>query len=212
MLSKKKNITFLFFAIIVIVSVCLVLTVSGYEQRIAKLPYYGANNAVEKSAPYYAVPDFRFINQNGQVVSQSFVKNKIWVANYFFTSCVSTCPIMMSNLLKVQAAFAKDSSVRILSFTVDPERDSAARLNKYARNHFINTTQWQLATGTKKDLYEYARKGIFLVASDGDGGPEDFIHSDYLVLIDKKNHIRGYYDGTQASEIKILIDDIKKLQ
>ena len=211
MLKKKNYITFIFFAVIVIVPIVL-LGMAKWYQHASELPYYGVNNAIEKSAPHYAVPDFQFINQNGQVVSPSFVKNKIWIANYFFTSCPSTCPIMMSNLLKVQAAFAKDSSVRILSFTVDPERDSAARLDKYAQTHFINTTQWQLATGTKKDLYHFARKGLFIVASDGDGGAEDFIHSSYLVLIDKDNHIRGYYDGTQASEIKTLIDDIKKLQ
>jgi protein SCO1/2 len=211
MLKKKNYITLLFFAIIIIVPLVLLGMVNWY-QRASKLPYYGVNNIEQKSAPYYAVPDFQFTNQSGQTVGESFVKNKIWVANYFFTSCSSTCPIMMSNLLKVQSAFAKDSSVRLISFTVDPERDSAARLNKYAHNHFINTAQWQLATGAKKDLYEFARKGLFIVASDGDGGPDDFIHSSYLVLVDKDNHIRGYYDGTQAGEIKTLIDDIKKLQ
>jgi protein SCO1/2 len=184
-----------------------------WYNHAAKLPYYfDADHKTEKSAPYYAVPDFKFINQNGQIVNQSFVKNKVWIANYFFTSCASTCPVMMANLLNVQKAFAKDSSVRIVSFTVDPERDTAATLLNYAQAHGINTAQWQLATGTKADLYRYARKGLFITASDGDGGADDFIHSSYLVLMDKDNHIRGYYDGTEASEIKILIDDIKKLQ
>ncbi len=211
-MKSKKHITILFFAVIIIVPLVVFGAVNWYQRSVAGLPHYGEKYAIEKSKPFFTVPDFQFINQNGTTVDESFVKNKVWVANFFFTSCPSICTKMMSNLQTVQSAFAKSSDVRIISFSVDPERDSAARLNTYAQARHINAGQWQLATGRKKDLYQFARKGLSVVATDGDGGAEDFIHSDNLVLIDKDNHIRGYYDGTDAADTKRLIEDIKTLQ
>ena len=203
----------LIFSIIVIVVPFLLFGgVNWYQNHLAPLPYYGENYEIEKSQPYYFVPGFSFTDQKGNPVDQSFVKNKVWVANFFFTSCPSICPQMMHNLTKVQAAFTDNNNVRIVSFTVDPEHDTPEKMNQYAQHYGINAEGWQLATGTKKDLYRFARKGLFLVATDGDGGPDDFIHSQNLVLIDKADHVRGYYDGTSDTDIKKLIADIKTLQ
>lgn len=211
-MKNKKRVTSLFFAAVIIIPLAIFGAVSWYQRNISGLPYYGEKYTIEKSAPYFKVPGFNFIDQDSMPIDQSFTKHKVWVANFFFTSCPSICPQMMHNLTKVQEAFANDDDIRIVSFTVDPEHDSPSRLNNYAQRYGINAKQWQLATGNKKDLYRFARKGLFVVATDGDGGAGDFIHSDNLVLIDKDGHIRGYYDGTGNVEVKRLITDIKTLQ
>lgn len=209
---NKRRISLLFFIVIILVPLLIFGAVHWYQRNVCELPYYGEKYAVENANPYFKVPDFRFTNQDSMTTNQSFIKNKVWVANFFFTSCPSICPQMTRNLTTVQAAFSKDDNVRIVSFSVDPEHDSPNKLKRYAQRYGINAAQWQLLTGNKKDLYQFARKGLSVVATDGDGGAGDFIHSDNLVLIDKEGHIRGYYDGTSRSEVKKLITDIKKLQ
>lgn len=209
---NKRRISLLFFAMIILIPLLIFGAVSWYQRNVSGLPHYGEKYTIEKSEPYFKVPGFNFINQDSAQIDQSFIKHKIWVANFFFTSCPSICPQMMHNLTQVQSAFAKDDDIRIISFTVDPDHDLPSRLNSYAQRYGINAKQWQLATGTKKDLYQFARKGLSVVATDGDGGPGDFIHSDNFVLIDKDDHIRGYYDGTSNADVKKLIADIKTLQ
>lgn len=183
-----------------------------YQDNIADLPYFGQSNNIETKTPHYRVPDFSFTNQDGQPLSASFVKGKIWVGCYFFTSCPSICPKMVAALKGVQNSFRDDTSVRLLSFTVDPERDTYQKLGSYASAKGLDTKQWQLATGDKRDLYRFARNGMFIVATDGNGGPDDFIHSDRVVLTDRQGHIRGYYDGTDVADMQKLVRDIKKLK
>ena len=113
---------------------------------------------------------------------------------------------------RINEVFENDNSVVLNSFTVDPERDSAAQLNKYADRFGIKTKKWDLLTGDKKEIYKLARNSFMIVATDGDGGPNDFIHSERLALIDKQKRIRGYYDGTSDKEVSHLINDIKKLK
>ena len=164
-----------------------------------------------KQATALSVPGFSFINQEGKTIDSTTIKNKIWVADFFFTSCPSICPKMTEHLKTVQAAFNNSDDVKILSFSVDPERDNPKKLEQYAHTHSIDSNSWSLLTGSKKDLYSYARHGLFIDATDGDGGVEDFIHSDRFVLIDREGHIRGYYDGTSDMDTKLLIADIKTL-
>jgi protein SCO1/2 len=119
----------------------------------------------------------------------------------------------MTNSLKtVQEAYKDDPTILLHSISIDPERDSATQLRKYADQYEINTKNWSLLTGNKKDIYKMARNSFMIVATDGDGGPDDFIHSEKLVLIDTKKRIRGYYDGTSSKEVNQLIRDIKKLK
>jgi len=119
---------------------------------------------------------------------------------------------MMAGMRVVQQAFPDDGQVRMVSLTVDPNHDMPAKLKRYAENKNINLKQWQLGTGDKANLYRFARNGLFITADDGDGGANDFIHSDKIVLIDRENHIRGYYDGTDNDEITRLIKDIRRLK
>ena len=205
--SKKPR----FFILVCAVPLMLFCLYSIYQHYVSGLPYYGQGRIPASEAPYLSVPGFSFTNQEDKLIDSSLVDNKVWVADFFFTSCPSICPKMTAHLKTVQAAFKDVSDLKILSFTVDPDRDNATKLQQYASTHEIDASSWQLLTGTKKDLYQYARHGLFIDATDGDGGPEDFIHSDRLVLIDKNGHIRGYYDGTSDIDTKLLIADIKTL-
>jgi protein SCO1/2 len=172
-----------------------------YESHIQRLPVLGPEKHV--------VGTFRFKTQSGEEFSQDQWKGKIVVANYFFTSCPSICPKLMSGLQKVQARVS--NRVLINSFTVDPERDNVGKLKAYADKYGVQH-DWVLLTGEKIRLYKFARTDLLIDATDGDGGPGDFIHSDQLVLIDPLKRIRGYYTGTDENEVNRLLRDIDKLQ
>lgn len=186
-------------------------TVRYVETNMAQLPYYGDNFEQIEAGDARKVASFEFINQDGHQLNGDFVEGKVWVACYFFTTCPTICPRMIAGMGDIQREFSSEDRVRLVSFTVDPLNDTPEVLKWYAEDRAIGTQQWSLVTGEKKDLYRYARKELTLMATDGDGGPQDFIHSDRLVLLDQMNYIRGYYDGTELSEINQLIVDIKKL-
>lgn len=182
-----------------------------FEQKIQKLPVYGSKEMKGDRQVEHTIDDFDLLNQDGVWKGIKDWEGKIVVADFFFTHCPVICPKMTANLKKVQQAFNQDE-ILINSFSVDPQRDSAGQLKKYAEKFKISLTNWQLLTGDKKDMYKLARNSFMIVATDGDGGPEDFIHSEKLVLIDKQRRVRGYYDGTSKKETNELIYDIKKLQ
>lgn len=185
-----------------------------YQDNYDKLPVFGGNEINNKGIEIqHIIAGFELKNQAGNMFNYDAVaKNKTMVANFFFTSCGIVCPKMMDNLKQVQQAFLQDTNIAFISITVDPVRDSAARLKSYAQLHHINNFNWNLLTGDKKEIYKLARKNFYLTANDGDGGEDDFIHSEQLILIDKYKHIRGYYSGTDKREIQQLISDIKKLK
>ena len=215
---KSKLVPFL------LVSAAMIAIVIGYiksnsTKPLRLLPYYGEQriDSILKSGRYtkdtvfHTVPDFKFINQEGKSVTQKDFEACVYVADYFFTTCQSICPIMSQSLEKVASEFKNNKEVKILSHTVNPEFDSVEILANYARLHKADPLQWYFVTGDKKALYEIARKGYYLNAEQGDGGPEDFIHTQNFALIDKEKHIRGYYDGTNPDEVMQLINDIKLL-
>ncbi len=209
----KKNKTIqLFVTLVFVLPIAAYAVISWYEKKIQQLPVYGPVKEVNGKKVQSAVGNFAFTNQDGASISSEIWNNKIIVANFFFTHCPVICPKMMQNLKKVQNAFQNDAAFNISSFTVDPEQDSVSQLNKYSQRYNISSSPWQLLTGDKKDIYRFARNDMMIVATDGDGGPTDFIHSDKLVLIDKQKRIRGYYDGTDEKEVNELIHDIKKLK
>lgn len=160
---------------------------------------------------YFKVPDFSFIDQDGDTVTQKIMQGKVTVVDFFFTTCKTVCIDMVSNLHKIQEKFITDNDVLILSHTVDPEADSVKQLFKYSVDNDVNPKMWKLLTGDKKELYKQARQGYFVTAMQGDGGPSDFIHEQKFILIDKSGRIRGYYDGTEKTEVDQLIKDIQML-
>jgi protein SCO1/2 len=160
----------------------------------------------------HSIADFSLINQNGETITQKNYEDKIYVADFFFTRCQAICPMMTSNMIKIQEAFNDDLNVMLLSHSVTPIMDSVPVLRSYADKHGVNDTKWNMTTGTKKHIYELARKSYFAVLDEGDGGAQDFIHTENFVLVDSNRRIRGYYDGTELEEINQLIADIKLLK
>lgn len=183
-----------------------------YEKNFSSLPIYGKVQDVNGTKVYHTIPDFKLTNQNKETISKDDWQDKIVVADFFFSHCPVICPKMTKSLKRVQDRYIDHDDILINSFSIDPERDDPSRLKEYAKKFSINTNNWHLLTGTKKEIYKLARNGFMIVATDGDGGPDDFIHSEKLVLIDKQRRIRGYYDGTNSTEVNKLIHDIKKLQ
>lgn len=159
----------------------------------------------------HTVADFELINQNGKIITQEDYKDRIYVADFFFTRCQTICPIMTDNIGKLQEIFKTDADIMFLSLSVTPDIDSVAVLRKYADKKGAIDAKWNVATGNKKHIYELARKSYFAVVEQGDGGLQDFIHTTNFVLVDRKKQIRGIYDGTDDKEIKRLINDIKFL-
>lgn len=160
---------------------------------------------------YQSIPEVSLTAQDGKEYRSSYFKNKIVVADFFFASCGGTCPVMSTQLSRIQNAFAGDTNIRLISYTVDPERDSALTLQRYAERFKADTAQWKFLTGPKKALYDLARYGYFLSVQPGNGDSEDFIHSPELVLLDRNSIVRGYYNGTDSAAVDSLIVDMKIL-
>ncbi|MBI2720872.1 MAG: SCO family protein [Bacteroidetes bacterium] len=179
---------------------------------IRHLAYFGPKNAFKiNDTTYHTIPDFEFIDQNGLKINRESLKGKIYVTEYFFTTCKSICPVMNNNLQGVYQEFKNEKNLWILSHTVDPETDSVSVLKNYANAHGVSDERWHFVTGNKKQLYELARKGYLLNAEEGNGGEEDFIHTQNFALIDKESHIRGFYEGTDSLEVQRLKQEIKIL-
>ena len=170
------------------------------------------DTTIQYQKKYHKIGDFSLTNQNGKIITQDDYKNKIYVADFFFTTCQTICPIMTKNMHEVQKQFITDDEVMILSHTVTPDIDTVAQLKRYAQEKGVNASKWNLVTGDKKQIYELARKSYLAVKDDGDGGPFDMIHTENFMLIDKERQIRGFYDGTDMKEVERLIDDIKILK
>ncbi|MBT0607242.1 SCO family protein [Aequorivita echinoideorum] len=160
---------------------------------------------------YHTIADFSLTNQNGKTITQKDYEGKIYVADFFFTTCQSICPIMTDHMAKIQQKIENDDEVLLLSHTVTPEIDTVAQLKRYALEKGVNDKKWNLVTGDKKEIYNLARKS-YLVAKDAQYNPYDLIHTENFVLVDKKKRIRGFYDGTNPEEIEKLLEDLKILK
>jgi protein SCO1 len=161
---------------------------------------------------YHSIADFKLINQNGDTISQADYADKIYVADFFFTTCPTICPVMTANMADIQQIIKDDDEVMLLSHSVTPEIDSVPQLKKYALEKGVIDAKWNLVTGDKKQIYELARKSYLAVLTDGDGGPYDMIHTENFILVDKERRIRGFYDGTSSEEVTQLLEDLKVLK
>ena len=161
---------------------------------------------------YHKINDFVLTNQNGELISQEFYQNKIYVADFFFTTCPDICPIMTENMGYLQSELKNQTDVLLVSFSVTPNVDSVDVLRSYADLKKVDDAKWNLFTGSKKEIYELARKSFLVAKNDGDGGKYDMIHTENFVLVDKESRIRGFYDGTNEDEMKKLLVDITILK
>lgn len=160
---------------------------------------------------YHKISDFSLTNQNGKQITQGYYENQIYIADFFFTTCPSICPIMTKNMYDIQQK-TMNKNVLLVSYSVTPEIDNVDQLKKYALENKVNDNKWNLLTGDKKQIYELARKSYLVAKNDGDGGKYDMIHTENFVLIDKEKRIRGYYDGTNKEDIDKLLNDVKILE
>ncbi|MRI00881.1 SCO family protein [Kriegella sp. EG-1] len=170
------------------------------------------DSTIQNIRKYHTIADFQLINQNGDTITQKDYEDKIYIADFFFTTCPTICPIMTKNMVSIQRKIQNDSTVKLLSHTVTPEIDSVAQLKKYALEKGVNDSVWNLVTGNKKQIYELARKSYLAVQTVGNGGPFDMIHTENFILVDKEKRIRGFYDGTKSEEIDKLMNDLEVLK
>lgn len=184
------------------------------------LPYYNTpdftpiwlsqSEAAEKTL--HTIPDFAFVNQDGDTITQAEYEGKVYVADFFFTSCPGICPKLTNNLKMAADTFKGVEDVMFISYTVAPWTDSVPRLKTYAENNEIDANQWNLLTGEKYELYSLARKSYFAEEEPGfNKDSSEFLHTEHFVLIDKNKHIRGLYNGTLELETQRMIDDIRLL-
>ena len=161
---------------------------------------------------YHKINDFSLFNQNGYKITEEDYNNKIYVADFFFTTCPTICPIMTENMGYLQNKLIDNPEILLVSFSVTPEIDSVQQLKKYALEKNVIDSKWNLLTGDKKEIYDLARKSYLVAKNDGDGGKYDMIHTENFVLVEKEKRIRGFYDGTNQSEMDKLLNDIRILE
>ncbi len=183
------------------------------QKPLRNLLYFGPKR-IDKTGDttFHTVKPFLFTNQYNEKVTEETVKGKIYVTDFFFTTCQSICPVMSSELERVYKEFANNPDILILSHTVSPEEDSVNVLMAYAKLHGVKDKRWLFLTGDKKHLYDMARTGYLLNNESGNGDEDDFIHTQNFALVDKDRHLRGFYDGTDSAEVSRLMIDIKLLQ
>ena len=170
------------------------------------------DSTIQHQLKYHKIADFSLTNQNGETITQDNYKDKIYVADFFFTTCQTICPVMTKNMGQIQDAIVDDEDIMLLSHSVTPKIDSVAQLKKYAIEKGVIDRKWNLVTGDKKQIYELARKSYLAVKTDGNGDEYDMIHTENFMLIDKKRQIRGFYDGTKPEDIERILEDIETLK
>ena len=219
MLSFFKD--YKYFAIVfAILSLIIISIIYNIFDVYKPLPIYQpamvntemVDSTIQYKKKYHKIADFSLINQNGEIITQDSYKDKIYVADFFFTTCQTICPIMTDHMALIQKEIIDDTDVMLLSHSVTPKIDSVAQLKKYAIKKGVNDSKWNLVTGDKKQIYTLARKSYLAVKTDGTGDEYDMIHTENFMLIDKKRQIRGYYDGTNPEDISRLLEDLKILK
>lgn len=176
------------------------------------LPIFGERDVRGSDTIYHTIGDFKFVDQDSAEVTNETFKNKIYVADFFFTSCRTICPAMKTQMLRVYDSVENDSSVLLLSHTIDPEYDTVGLLNDFANRLGVKSEKWHFVTGDKEEIYRIAQTSYFATAMEDKSEPDGFIHSGAFLLIDRHKRIRGKYDGTLEADVNRLLEDIEKLK
>ena len=208
-----------FAVVLLVLSVIIISMIYSILKPVEVLPVWQpaqinaklVDSTIQHVKKYHTVGDFELINQNGEIITQKNYENKIYVADFFFTTCQTICPIMTDHMAEIQDALTDQSDVLLLSHTVMPEIDTVAQLKKYAREKGVNGSKWNLVTGDKKQIYDLAR-GSYLAAEENPEDPYGLIHTENFVLVDRENRIRAHYDGTDPDVVEMVIHDIKVLK
>ena len=191
--------------------VMLVVWMMGCTKK-QPLPIFGERRVQGGDTVYHTIAPFQFVDQDSSVITNASFKGKIYVADFFFTSCRTICPIMKTQMVRVYEATSEMPDVLILSHTIDPEYDTVALLREFAKRLGVKSERWHFVTGVKDSIYKIAQTSYFATAMEDKSEPDGFIHSGAFLLIDRKGRIRGKYDGTKEEEVNRLIVDIKRLR
>ena len=218
MLSFFKKYRLFFIGLIVFSAIVIALFYTALKPKKTLTIYNPSDvnpelvdSTVQYISKYHTIADFKFTNQNGKIITQKDYEGKIYVADFFFTTCPTICPIMADNMVDIQKAIKNNPKVMLLSHTVMPDVDSVPVLKKYALEKGVIDSKWNLVTGDKKDIYAIARKSYLAVKMGKPGELYDMVHTENFVLVDSKRRVRGFYDGTNPEEVKKLIEDIEWL-
>ncbi len=166
------------------------------------------DSSIQHVKRFHKIKSFEFLNQNGEKISEKDYDGFVYVADFFFTTCPSICPIMTDNMLKIQSYIKDKKKVKLLSFSVTPEIDSVQVLKEYSIEKGVDDKYWNLLTGDKSKIYSLARKSFLVVKENAESNSHDMIHTENFVLVDKEKRIRGFYNGTDDEDIEVLKEDI----
>jgi protein SCO1 len=182
------------------------------KEKEPRLPIFGEREFNGKDTIYHTIAPFSFVDQDSTVITNETFNGKMYVADFFFTTCRTICPIMKTQMKRVYDATKNDPDVLILSHTIDPNYDNVELLNNYARMLDVSSDRWHFVTGEKDSIYKIAQTSYFVTAQEERAEPDGFIHSGAFLLIDKKQRIRGKYDGTKEADVNRLLKDIDRLR
>jgi len=196
--------------------ILLIVLLASCSKVNKTLPIYGERQAVERIVDgktivdtiYQTIPSFSFLNQDSLPVTEKTLADKIYVADFFFTSCPTICPVMHRNLMKVYEKYKGHPDVKLVSHTIDYKYDVPSRLKKYADKMGVEGTQWEFLWGTKESIYTIAQNSYLVSVNEDKNGPGGYVHQGFLVLVDKEKRIRGAYDGTSEEETEKLLTDM----
>ncbi len=191
---------------------CCTLCFSACTPKVEKLPIFGERELNGKDTVFHTIAPFQFVDQDSAIITNAIFKNKIYVADFFFTSCRTICPIMKTQMLRVYEATKDLPDVLLLSHSIDPEYDTVALLHDFANRLGVQSNRWHFVTGVKDSIFKIAQTSYFATALEDKTEPDGYIHSGAFLLIDRLGRIRGKYDGTKDDDVNRLIEDIKKLR
>jgi protein SCO1/2 len=193
--------------------ICLFILISCSEKK--ELPYLGPKTiqtvAGKSDTIYHKIPAFQFLNQDSVWVNERTFNNQIYVADFFFTSCPTICPKMKTQMLRLYERYQKNTSVGLVSYSIDPDFDRPYRLKTYAQKLQIKAPKWNLLTGDKNAIYQLGEKSYMVTAQEDKNEAGGFVHSGAFILVDKYKHVRGIYDGTKSEEVDHLMGDMETL-
>lgn len=203
---------------ILLIPVLVFVFLRGFGTNAYDLPIFfqnGVDNPFQEcpitDTTQHYIPEFTFTNQEGLSIGQAQMEGKITIVDFFFTSCPSICPVMSKEMERVNDMFRDEPDVQIMSISIDPEYDTPEILKTYAEEHNAIPGKWHFLSGPKAETYQLARCGFVIPTIDGNGVPDDFIHTDKFILVDEMGRIRGYYSGTNREEVDLLMLETKVL-
>ena len=214
---KKSIPTLLFLVVFSIIGITVFYQLLSVDERLKIYNPIDVNPrlvdaSVKNLQKNHKIGNFELINQNGERITNTDYKDKIYIADFFFTRCQTICIAMAYNMSELQEHYKADDEIMFLSHSVTPVIDSVSVLKEYALRKGVIDGKWNVTTGSKKQIYDLARKSYFAVLDEGNGDENDFIHTEQFVLIDKERRIRGFYDGTDKEDMEKIKKDIKILK